>query len=447
MVPSMAAATSTVTELAQAPRPRPGVRQRVARWPVGFVAAVVLLLLLAAGLRIGYVLYSSDYIPRGDAHSYDMLARSLAGGHGWPGKQFGWAYRPPGYPFFLAGLYDLIGIPRGDDVTTVRIVQAILGTVTVLLVGLLARELWGRAAMLVALGLAALSFSLAVVGDSLLTESLFTPLVLAATLCALRSRRASFRYGWILAAALFAGMASLTRTNGMILAPALAAVVWSTKPHLRPRSLAAPIVFLLAMAATIAPWTIRNAVFLHAFVPVSVETGPTLAGTYNAAAASREWRWQLVYPNYRSITTNKHLTGPERDSKYTSAVLSYIGRHPYAVPEVVFWNTVRLLDLGGQEVYHKTASTDTEAAGSTADAIAYEFWGFAALAIIGILSGAARGTPRSLWLVPLALWLSVALVTAGTPRFRSALEPFVIGLAATGVLAVGRTLGARLRLR
>jgi 4-amino-4-deoxy-L-arabinose transferase-like glycosyltransferase len=329
----------------------------------------------------------------------------------------------------------------------VRIAQAVVGTVTVLLVGLLARELWGRTAMLVALGLAALSFPLAVVGDSLLTESLFTPLVLAATLCALRSRRGSFRYGWILAAALFAGMASLTRTNGMILAPALAVVVWSTKPRLRPRSLAAPLVFLLVMAAAIAPWTIRNAVYVHAFVPVSVETGPTLAGTYNAAAAARQWRWQLAYPNYRSITDDKRLTGPQRDSKYTSAVLDYIGRHPYVVPEVAFWNTARLLDLGGQETYHKTARTDTEAAGSTADAMAYEFWGFAALAIIGILGGALRGTPRSVWFVALALWLSVAVVTTGTPRFRSALEPFVIGLAATGVLAIGRTVGRRVRLR
>ena len=413
--------------------------------PFGLIALVALLLAVALALRIGYVLYSNDYVPQGDAHSYDILARSLAAGHGWPGRQFGWAFRPPGYPFFLAGLYDLLGIPHGSDVTTVRIAQAVVGTVTVLLIGLLARELWGRSAMLVALALAALSLPLAVVADSLLTESLFTPLVLAATLCAVRSRRASHRYGWILSAALLAGMASLTRTNGMGLAPALAAVVWSTKPRLRPRSLLAPLVFLLATAATIAPWTIRNANFLHDFVPVSVETGPTLAGTYNDAAAARDWRWQLVYPNYRSITTNKHLTGPERDRAYTSAVLDYIGRHPYSVPEVAFWNTVRLLDLGGRTVYRKTAKTDTNAAVSTADAMAYEFWAFAALAIVGILSGAIRRAPASFWLVPLVLWLSMALVTTGTPRFRSALEPFVIMLGATGIVAAARVLGARRR--
>jgi len=35
----------------------------------------------------------------------------------------------------------------------------------------------------------------------------------------------------------------------------------------------------------VAPWTIRNAVVMHALIPVSDETGGTLAGTYNPVSA------------------------------------------------------------------------------------------------------------------------------------------------------------------
>ena len=47
--------------------------------------------------------------------------------------------------------------------------------------------------------------------------------------------------------------------------------------------------------AMIAPWTIRNAVELHHFVPVSDETGITLVGTYNPTSAASQpvpYKWR-----------------------------------------------------------------------------------------------------------------------------------------------------------
>lgn len=413
------------------------------RPPARLLVTVGLLLGLALAVRIGYVLHTTNYVAKIDAHSYDFLARSLAAGNGWPGHAFGWAWRAPGYPYLLASIYWLVGIPHGADpnLTAVRIVQAVIGTITVGLIGLLARELWGRKAMVVALALAAVSLPLTVVGEALMSESLFTPLALAATVCALRSRRASRRYAWVLAAAVLTGLASLTRANGVILLPGLVALVWSGGSG-RWRLLA-PLLLVLVTAAVIAPWTIRNESKLHDFVLVTDETGQTLAGTYNNLSAKRDWGWTLNPPGYQTINFNPHLTPPQRDRKATSAVLTFIGRHPYSVPEVAFWNTVRLLDLTGRRASRTTARTDVDATAGVADAMVYEFWAFGALAIIGLLARATRGTPKSLWLVPLGLWLSVALVTTGTPRFRSALEPFVLVLAAAGLLAVSSAVTRR----
>ena len=33
------------------------------------------------------------------------------------------------------------------------------------------------------------------------------------------------------------------------------------------------------------------------------------------------------------------------DSRLTSAVINYLGQHPIYLPQAIFWNTLRLLDL------------------------------------------------------------------------------------------------------
>ena len=83
-----------------------------------------------------------------------------------------------------------------------------------------------------------------------------------------------------------AGLAILTRANGMILLVPLALIMWAPR-----RSLGPPAVLVAVALLTVAPWTIRNAVELHAFVPVTTQFGSALAGTYNdEARTDRETR-------------------------------------------------------------------------------------------------------------------------------------------------------------
>jgi hypothetical protein len=127
----------------------------------------------------------------------------------------------------------------------------------------------------------------------------------------------------------------------------------------------------------------------------------------------------------------------------THAVLGYIARHPAALPEAMFWNTLRLLDLQGRRVSRMTARTDENATAAVADLGVANFWIVAALAIAGCATAAFRRTPRALWALPALLWLVVAPVTTGTPRFRAAIDPFVIVLAAFAVQALGAEIQRR----
>jgi hypothetical protein len=104
----------------------------------------------------------------------------------------------------------------------------------------------------------------------------------------------------------------------------------------------------------------------------------------------------------------------------------------------MFWNTVRLLDLAGRHLSRSTAHLDVGATKNVADLSVYSFWVVGLLAIVGLFTKAVRSVPRSLWLVPLLIWLSEAPITTGTPRFRAALDPWFILLASGGILALAR---------
>jgi 4-amino-4-deoxy-L-arabinose transferase-like glycosyltransferase len=406
-------------------------------WKRGWFV-VFSLLLLALVVRVLYVLHTHNFHLIEDAKSYNYLASTLAQGHGWGYGTS--AYRPPGYPIFLAGIYLLVGIPH-SVFTAPRLVEAVVATLTVGLIGVMTWQLAGRVAAMIALAIGAVYVPLVLVGVSEMSESLFVPLVLAATVCALQARTAMHRYRWIVAAGIFTGMASLTRGNGMLLALPLAVVVWTGRPRISWRSVLSPILLLVVTALTIMPWTIRNAYAQHAFIPVTDELGNTLKGTYNDQAPKQRFIWTpYTAANYKPIQDNKRLTEAQRDSHLISAEIHYISQHPLYVPEAMFWNTMRLLDLQGRRVSRMTARTDEDATAGFADIGVVNFWLVAAVAIFGCFTLAARRMPRSFWLVPIILWLSVAPVTTGTPRFRAALDPFVIALAAVGIQAMGAAL-------
>src|SRR4051794_13498164 len=236
-------------------------------------------------------------------------ARSIVATHGSPGavhvRGGPSALRPPAYPLVLAAAYALRGgvaappgagvvfaaghQPPRAQVTAGRVEQALISTLVVVLTGLVAFQVWGRRVALVATGIAAVYLPLVAVGLTLLADPLFVVLVLAALSAALRARvadRPAVAARWALAAGALAGLGWLTRSNGYVVLLPLALLVWTSRPWWRARSLALPALLVASAVLVIAPWTVRNALVLHAFVPVSDNAGYTLAGTYNPVAAS-----------------------------------------------------------------------------------------------------------------------------------------------------------------
>jgi 4-amino-4-deoxy-L-arabinose transferase-like glycosyltransferase len=421
------------------------------------VSFVGLLLVLALVVRLGYVAATPGYQAINDAHNYDVHARSIAAGDGFArigsGPSGQTAFRPPGYPYLLAGVYRLSGVERAQASTRYlagRVANAVVGTVIVALIGVLSAQLFDRRVALVALSLGAVYLPLILVGGSLMSEPLFAALLLGALAAAVQHRRSAHRYRWVLGAGVLGGLAILTRANAAILLAPLVVAVWDARPRWSSRALA-PLAALVAVAlVTVAPWTIRNAVVLDSFVPVSTQLGTALAGTYNDAARTdhqhpASWRSLRRVPDYQYLVRRWHqIPEPVLERRLRAAALRYAAHHPTYVAEVAFWNATRMLDLAGMSWSRHTAST-ISIGPRWADACVVTFWLFAALAIAGALTSRGRQTPRYVAAVPALLFLSVAFLAFETPRYRTGIDPFIVMLVSVAFLAGWDASAARRR--
>ncbi len=425
---------------------------------------VAVLLIAALAIRVGYI-ESTPYHPINDAGTYIRLASMIARtgdydtgvrpGSGAGGSRGPSAYFPPGFPYFLAAVDILTGHQAGhrQSVAPARIAQAVAGTVAVGLIGLVALEAFGAATALTSMALAAVYPVLIELSGILVAENLLIVFELAAVWTALRARRARRPYAWIAATGVLTGLAALTHQNAiLILIPLAFAATAAARPRpnrTRPkiRALAASTTLVIITCATIAPWTIRNAIELHHLIPVSDETGITLVGTYNPTSAAftpvpYKWRFFWKIPqDWELRRTAGRYSEVALGSRLESRAISYIGAHPLSPLQVAGHNTLRMLELEGPYAWHASAlAMGLRVTDAHTGVVA--FWLLCLLALIGIATATARGAARWIWVVPLLFALSIVFVNVETPRFREPVEPFLIMLAGCAVAtALQRLLG------
>ena len=261
-------------------------------------AILAMILLVALALRYAYVI-QIETPPFSDMADYETMALNLLDGEGLvmntPHLVYQ-AYRPPLFPLFIAGGYRLFGV----DPANIRILQVFLGTLTVLLVYLLTKELLmgtnGKAsdpnrdlfavrtgilaALLMTLEETAIFFC-----GQLLSETLFTfLLVLLGTLILRGSRNPGLGVATLIG--VVGGCLMLTRP---IAGPLfLFGVYWffvrSRKfPAPRPLSwkefslfdspYSPPLIMLIYAGVIVMCWGLRNQAVLGEFVPVSTNGG------------------------------------------------------------------------------------------------------------------------------------------------------------------------------
>jgi 4-amino-4-deoxy-L-arabinose transferase-like glycosyltransferase len=420
---------------------------------------------LALALRLAFVSATPHYAPLvHDDAAYDYAGCHISEEGSFPPysrtvRAQPSAFRPPVYPYFLGGIYTLTGCNPGASPGSIsvwpRIVGGLLGGAAVALVAWLAARWWGRRAGFAAGVLAAIFGPAIVVGSQLLSEQLFTVLVLTAIVAVVHGRDAQGRgpLVWAGTAGLAAGLAALTRTNGALLIPLLAAGAWVGRPRFAWRVAVVPLLLVVVAALTIAPWTLRNLRDLHEFIPVSDEAGGTLAGTYNDVSradrdAPARWHRPEEVPAYRPLfryATRVQLPEPALQGRLQAAALRYARDHPAYVADVAYHNTLRLAGLAAHA--ELLASARALRLPEWAIRLAWSTSTFTLLlALTGAITGAARGSPRFVWAAALLLALSTVLVNADALRFQvpfGVFEALLGGAAVARLLDIARRRGSR----
>ena len=179
---------------------------------------LVLILVAALALRVGLVATTGEHVPWGDATEYDEHATYLVE-HGTypptsqaaPGSPA--AFRPPAWPYLLAGVYEVTGARW----TAGRLTAAVLGTLSVLLIWLIARAAFGFSAARWAGWLAAVFPPMVFLSGSLVRrEPVRLPDPRGGLGDAAGPRQPAV-LGWAVLAGPPCGLAALTRSNGLVL--------------------------------------------------------------------------------------------------------------------------------------------------------------------------------------------------------------------------------------
>ncbi len=204
--------------------------------------------------------------PLSDLHTYMELGRQVAAGT-FSGEFY---YQP----FYYAVFLPLVYLTTGYAATAVILAQAVLGALTVAIVGYCGARIWSRRAGLWAAGLTAISTPLLLYTPFAQNETLQTFNLALLLLLTLRCRRNPRWYAFLLTGVV-GGVAILTRGNAWCFLPG---ILWFlARRRWNRRTVGGLGLLLLALLAVQLPFAWRNTRLRGALAGPSTAAGAVLA--------------------------------------------------------------------------------------------------------------------------------------------------------------------------
>ncbi|HEY4378513.1 MAG TPA: glycosyltransferase family 39 protein [Acidimicrobiales bacterium] len=457
-----ASAPAVVVDDGIAPEVPPPVQRTDRR----FWALLALLVLAGLFIRVDAVRNVAPPVPAlGDAHAYHVLGDNLAHGRGYirpydwerSGTRVPTAEYPPALPVVFA-VGDRVGL-SGEE--SQRILMCGIGSLTVLLVGLATRRLAGPSAGLLAAAVAAAYPMLWAADAAAMPETLAALVGAGVLLLALRARE-STSWRWWLGLGLALGAGALVRSEALFLAPILVIpLAWRMRPAAQAHAVDAAhdldprrrvvlgLVALVGAGIVVLPWTIRNEVTFHSFVPVSNNVGSVARGANCDLAYHGQFEglWVTSVGDQAGLSTvdpgNACFSGfpirhdvneAQAADKLRSAGVHYARTHLGDLPGVVAARIGRTFG-----VYRFTQQTNF--AGVEGRSVPWERRGtrmFQALFLLGIAGVVVLWRRRAaVWplVAPMVVVLGTVAFTYGNQRFRAGAEPATIVLAVVALVA------------
>ena len=421
--------------------------------------ALAVVFVLALGLRLSAVgTYDEAHpqadLPLIDEAAYEDWALEIAGGE-WLGDEI--FFQEPLYPYSLAVVYAAAGdAPSGRRAA--RRLQAVLGALTAVLVGLLGRRVFDRRAGLVAAGLWAVWGPAVWMSCLLLKPNLFLPLFTLLGLLLVDAGAGTRRSRWV-SIGLLVGLGALLRGNMLLLVPAFLLF-----PPLRARlegrastaALGASAAVLAGVLLVLLPVALRNLAVGGKLVLSTSGAGTNVYGGNNPDnpyGIAKEFDWVRGIPAYEADDwrheaerrTGRALDAAETSSFWLAETRRSLGADPLAHLRI-FWNKLRL-SIGAYEV------PDNHFYAWDARYVPLLRWlpGFVHVGWVGLMGlmllgwGGREHPGRTVLAALFLLYLATIVLTVTSARVRLALVPVVLVFAGGLVSALPGLARARPR--
>ncbi len=412
-------------------------RPESARWFWWALGAVVL-----GGLtiRLVYVFVSRQYYDfGGDAYFYHAGANVLADGKGFtspffPHRVVQAAEHPPLYVMFLA-------IPSALGLQTVLahlVWSSIIGAGTIVLLGLVGRDIVGPRVGVIAAFLAAVYPNVWVPDTSLMAETLSMAATALTIWLAYRYWRSPTTWR-LVAVGIAGGIGALSRSELILLVPGMVIplALLAPGPDRRRRWLGL-VAAGVAGVAVVTPWVAFN--FSRFDKPVFLTS--SYGSLLSAADCDRVWRsnQKSYFSQQCTIDIRDREMPPgdldqsQQDEVYRRAALRYIRHHEDLIPGVV---VARLGAIVG--LYHPSLQINIDSVIEgrelwLARAGMYSFYAMALLSVAGAIALRRKRTaPVFPLLVPPVIVLVTVVLTYASTRFRSSAEVAFCVLAAVAI--------------
>lgn len=389
---------------------------------------ILLVFFLAIAARLLFLNYfrAAGQILNSDANDYNHIAHNLLNGYGFalePGSPT--AFRPFGYPWFLASIYAVFGY----STVAVQGVQILLGSLIVVPTYQLGRALFNPlTAGVASVGVAlhpVLWYLTALVAPetvALLASMLFLWLAYYLT----RQARPSLWHG--LACAFTGAIAILMRPETVLLVLLLPFAYAAQFRQEKARLLTLISALFLALLLAILPPTLRNFRQFHTFIPMPTIGGVTFWGANNASV-NGGWVMPTTAtwtdgPPPASMRGWPGLTEPASQDRFYDASFAWIIQHPSDAVRLIPKKLARSWQLSfADETRANTLPPSVD--------LANKLFGLAAL--LGVLVIFFRQR-RASWLLaaPIIAWLLKTMIFYGSARQTSLIVP--IACLSTSVL-------------
>ena len=401
------------------------------------------LLTLALGVRLGSGVWWQSRLPAGvrfrfgDSETYWEMGKGLAQGQPF---QYGRAriFRTPGYSVLLAALFKICGDGRdaGHEPSPLcgRALSAILGTIAVGGVGVLARLLFGQRTALLAAIMTAFYPEAIALGTLVLSEAPFCPLLLLHLIAWTRAWQAvdaTSRITWSTTAGIAAGLATLMRPSWLLFIP-FAAPIGLLFYQDRLKQMVIAAIMIVALAVTMLPWWVRNYQIAGRFVPTTLQVGVSL---YDGIGPQANGGSEMSFvPDFvreqksadaAALAQGEPLSGifeDRLDRRMQTAALDWANQNHARVAQLAGIKFLRMWSpLPNAVEFQSTALRLTLAATYTPMIL---------LALVGLWKFAPRGWPYLLCFLPAVYFTCLHCVFVSSLRYRQPAMLTLIVLAA-----------------